>query len=65
MTDNETMEKIRAELRKAKARCSMYCGTWNSEDHDCEIYGSQHPSPSNCIYFLNAEIERRGKKNER
>lgn len=57
-----TMQELSDEMRKQKARCDRYCGTWNSEDRDCEIYGEQHPSPARCRYFLECELERRNKE---
>ena len=57
-----TIQELSDEMRKQKARCDCYCGTWNSEDRDCEIYGEQHPSPSKCRYFLEIELERRNKE---
>lgn len=58
----EAIIKLSAEMRKQKARCNLYCGTWNSEDRDCEIYGDQHPSPARCRYFLERELESRNKE---
>jgi len=40
------------ELLEKRYRCMDICPTWNREDHDCEIYGHQHPSPLNCPYFV-------------
>lgn len=60
-----TVQELSDEMRKQKARCDRYCGTWNSEDRDCEIYGEQHPSPARCRYFLKCELERRNKENEK
>lgn len=57
--DKEAIIKLSEELRKQEARCDRYCGTWNSEDKDCEIYGEQHPSPARCKFFLEGELERR------
>ena len=54
--------KLAEEMRKQKATCRRYCGTWNSKDKDCEIYGEQHPSPARCKYFLECELERRSKE---
>lgn len=65
MTKEEEIINLSAEMRKQKARCDRYCGTWNSEDRDCEIYGDYHPSPARCRYFLESELERRKEyKNE-
>lgn len=58
----EAITKLSAEMRKQKARCDRYCGTWNSEHKDCEIYGEQHCPPSKCRYFLVKELERRNKE---
>jgi len=58
----EAISKLSAELRKQKARCDRYCGVWNSEDRDCEIYGEQHPSPARCPYFLECELASRNKE---
>ena len=52
----ERLQQLSEKYRKLRARCSQYCGTWNSEDRDCEIYGSYHPSPSKCPYFLQYEL---------
>ena len=57
-----TIQELSDELRKERARCSTYCGTWNREDRDCEIYGDYHPSPSRCGYFLEHELVRRNKE---
>jgi hypothetical protein len=58
----EAINKLSAELRKQKARCDRYCGTWNSEDRDCEIYGEYHPSPARCLHFLEGELASRNKE---
>ena len=58
----QALIKLSEEMRKQKARCDRYCGTWNSEDRDCEIYGEHHPSPARCKYFLELELERRSKE---
>lgn len=55
-----TIQELSDEMRKERARCSTHCGTWNREDRDCEIYGEHHPSPANCRYFLETELEKRG-----
>lgn len=52
----ERLRQLSEKYRKIRARCRQYCGTWNSEDRDCEIYGSYHPSPSKCPYFLQSEL---------
>ena len=57
-----TIQEISDEMRKQKARCDRYCGTWNREDRDCEIYGEHHPSPARCRYFLECELARRNKE---
>lgn len=57
-----TIQELSDEMRKERARCSTHCGTWNSEDRDCEFYGEQHPSPSRCLYFLENELKRRNKE---
>jgi hypothetical protein len=57
-----TIEEIAQELRQQRARCVTHCATWNREDRDCEIYGSYHPSPARCRYFLECELERRIEK---
>jgi len=54
-----TIQEISDEMKKEKARCDRYLGTWNQEDRDCEIYGQDHPSPARCPYFLQYELERR------
>jgi hypothetical protein len=59
-----TMEELSAEMRKKRARCSTYCSVWNSEDRDCEIYGSMHCPPSKCRFFLAKEVTRRNKEKE-
>lgn len=59
-----TIEEIAQELRQQRARCLTHCATWNREDRDCEIYGSQHPSPARCRYFLECELERRNGGNK-
>ena len=60
--EKEVIIKLSAEMRKQKARCDRYCGTWNSEDKDCEIYGEQHPSPARCLFFLKQELAIRKEK---
>ena len=60
-----TIQELSDEMRKERARCSTHCGTWNSEDKDCEIYGEQHCPPSKCRYFLAIELERRNKEIEK
>lgn len=44
-------------LRDHKAKCSKYCSTYNHDDKDCEIFGSNHLSPSRCEYFLRRKLE--------
>lgn len=51
------LEKISHELKEKRRQCRQVCATWNCEDRDCEIYGSQHPSPSTCTYFLIHELK--------
>lgn len=48
--EKETM-KILSVIRQKKYSCCDICGTWNSEDRDCEVYGIYHPSPSRCPLF--------------
>lgn len=60
-----TIQELSDEMRKERARCSTHCGTWNSKDRDCEIYGEQHCPPSKCRYFLATELERRNKEQKR
>mgnify|MGYP004507378889 CR=1 FL=1 len=43
-------EEFKAEYKSKKYRCSNTCPTWNPEDRDCEIYGSQHPRVWQCPY---------------
>lgn len=57
------LQKLSDEYKKLRAQCRRYCGTWNSEDRDCEIYGDYHPSPAHCGYFLRHELEARRKSN--
>ena len=52
----ERLQQLSEKYRKLRARCSQYCGTWNSEDRDCEIMGSYHLSPSRCMWFLMHEL---------
>lgn len=52
----ERLKQLSDKYRNLRARCSQYCGTWNREDRDCEIYGSYHPSPSKCRRFLMQEL---------
>ena len=56
-TEKEKLCELSDKFRKLRARCSQYCCVWNSEDRDCEIYGSQHPSPSRCLVFLKQELK--------
>lgn len=60
-----TIQELSDEMRKQQARCDRYCGTWNREDRDCEIYGEYHPSPARCWYFLEIELEKRNKEIEK
>ena len=57
-----TIQELSDEMRKERARCSTHCGTWNSEDRDCEIYGEQHCPPSRCLFFLKQELAIREEK---
>lgn len=43
-------EEFKAEYKSRKYRCSNTCPTWNPEDRDCEIYGSNHPKVWQCPY---------------
>jgi len=51
-----------------KLECKRSCGTFNTEDNDCEIFGETHPSPRNCPYFklpeIRSEIIRRCEEKE-
>ena len=60
----QALIKLSEEMRKQRARCDRYCGTWNSEDRDCEIYGQNHPSPSRCKYFLENWLEQEKRNKE-
>ncbi len=60
----QALIKLSEEMRKQRARCDRYCGTWNSEVRDCEIYGEHHPSPARCKYFLENWLEQEEKKQE-
>ena len=60
----QALVKLSEEMRKQKARCDRYCGTWNSEDRDCEIYGQDHPSPARCKYFLENWLEQEKRNKE-
>lgn len=55
--EREFLDSYVRYLRDHKAKCSQYCGTYNTEDKDCEIYGNSHPSPSRCEYFLTRKLE--------
>lgn len=46
------IENKRAELRSVKAKCAQYCPFYDHADHDCDRYGMNHPSPSNCGVYL-------------
>lgn len=36
---------------KKRITCSEYCPLWDSDDCDCEIYGSRHIPPRHCALF--------------
>lgn len=58
----ESLEKLREisrELREQRMRCNQCCGAWDSFDRDCYIFGSNHPAPSRCEYYLEWELKRR------
>lgn len=55
-TKDDKLCELSDKFRKLRARCSQYCSVWNCEDRDCEIYGSDHPSPSRCLVFLKQEM---------
>lgn len=63
-TEKDKLCELSDKFRKLRARCDRYCGTWNCEDRDCEIYGSYHPSPSRCLVFLKQELKLMEKENE-
>lgn len=50
--EKDFLENLVKELRAKKATCRRYCGTYDTIDRDCEIYGNYHPSPSRCKYYL-------------
>lgn len=54
MTDmeREFLDKKRDELKAKKSRCSSVCPFYDHQDHDCDRYGMNHPSPSNCAVYL-------------
>lgn len=52
MTDEEFIAQKREELRSVRAKCSQYCPFYDHQDHDCDRYGQNHPSPSRCAVFL-------------
>ena len=52
MTDKEFIEAKQKELRAKKARCNSVCLFYDHQDHDCDRYGQNHPSPANCGVFL-------------
>lgn len=56
-TEKDKLCELSDKFRKLRARCDRYCGTWNCEDRDCEVYGENHPSPSRCLVFLKRELE--------
>ena len=63
-TEKEKLCELSDKFRKLRARCDRYCGTWNCEDRDCEIYSENHPSPSRCLVFLKQELKLMEKANE-
>lgn len=61
----KAVKELRAELKKQRARCAKICAVWDSCDRDCEIYGINHPSPSNCTHFIIRELRRREKEKKK
>lgn len=62
--EKDFLENLVKELRAKKATCRRYCGTYDTYDRDCEIFGNYHPSPSRCEYYLIHELERFRKEKE-
>lgn len=53
------IKELSKELRKKRASCKRYCPVWNTEDGDCEIFGSYTTPPSRCSIYLAQHVERR------
>lgn len=51
----EELQALYSEYKKYcknnKMRCT-YCGTYNTIDRDCEIYGDHHPPISQCRFYF-------------
>ena len=52
------IKELSEKLRKKRASCRRYCPVWNTEDKDCEIFGSYTTPPSKCIFYLRQNVER-------
>lgn len=44
-------------MRKETLTCRTHCIYWNNIDKDCELYGENHPHPTNCISFWLQKIK--------
>ena len=53
-----TIQELSDEMRKKKARCDRYCGTWNREDRDCEIYRKKIKNVTLSVQILMMNITR-------
>lgn len=50
--NEKQIEAIMRSVIMPKSECEKTCGTFNTDDHDCEIFGESHPRPVNCPYFI-------------
>lgn len=62
VTKKAITKEFREEIKTKHLRCNNACKTWNREDHDCEIYGSQHPPFSGCYRAFIRWLEKYGGK---
>lgn len=46
-------------------RCSTGCGTYDTIDRDCEIYGDYHPPISKCVLYFRRWLEEKMEKEEK
>lgn len=61
---NALYQEYKKYCKDNKMRCT-YCGTYNTIDRDCEIFGTSHPPMSQCRRsFLRWIDEKMEKANE-
>ena len=54
--------EYRKHCKENHLRCSTYCGTYNTIDRDCEIYGDRHPPISKCGRYFRRWMEEKEEK---